>query len=221
MTTISLCTFVGDEPKALDFMLNNTVNLVDEVVLVYTNPSVKAFANFKEFFSNRFFAQSKSIPFRFYHIGFTSFGNIRTLTAHLASMEWVLMLDADETTDIQYKETLLGLILAYPLVQAFGFPRKRWADLEGHVQIEVEAYPDWQVRLFKNKKEFSFKRELHEYFDGAAVHNLNTKSIHINHFHDVFKTPEQLLARKELYQNLAGTAGVTVEGGHVTCTILE
>ena len=99
---------------------------------------------------------------------------------------------------------------------AFAIPRKRWLDIFATVQTELSAYPDVQVRFYKNKKQFVWKRELHEYFDGAAVassKDIVGSELHINHFHDVFKDQKRLLERQELYSKLAKTAGVEIEGG--------
>jgi len=101
-------------------------------------------------------------------------------------------------------------------MNAWAFPRKRWLDLPMTQQTELEAYPDYQVRLFRNNVDYKWRRELHEEFDGAAVsHSLDydIAPVTINHFHDVFKDETRLAERKELYTRLATTAGVSIEGG--------
>jgi glycosyltransferase involved in cell wall biosynthesis len=151
----------------------------------------------------------KDIGARVYQVGFTDFASIRTLTSHLARSKWVLMLDADETLS---NPEMLDDIVSNGSMDAYAFPRKRWLDLHMTQQTEIEAYPDYQVRFYKNNPNHVWKRELHEFFHGAAVHQCKDGPI-INHFHDVFKSSIRLKERDRLYTKLAQKARVTVEGG--------
>lgn len=179
-------------------MINSVYDFVDEVIVVDTGSTDGTQEAVKGY--------SKV---RLYQAGFTNFGDIRTLTAHLAREPWVLMLDADETLE---RPDLLWNLTQYPLQTAFAFPRKRWLDLEKTKQTELEAYPDWQVRFFRNNHGYTWKRELHEYFDGAAVSHLEGGPI-IHHFQDVFKNDVRQYTRDQLYESLASKAKVTVHGG--------
>jgi glycosyltransferase involved in cell wall biosynthesis len=204
VSNISLCTFVKNEQECIAGMIGSVQQYVDELVLVDTGSTDLTVHRAHEI------CQSFNLPIRAYRGEFTNFGEVRTKTAHLASKEWVLMLDADER--LSKPEMLQDVIKMGG--DAFAFPRRRWLDRKMEKQTELEAYPDWQVRLFKNNKEYVWKRELHEYFHGAAVDNIK-RGPTIEHFHDVYKSPERLAERKALYEKLAKKAGVTVEGGHV------
>lgn len=195
---ISLCTFVKNEAHCIDRMFDSVKPYVKEIIVVDTGSedgTVKL---------------CKAYGARVYEVGFTDFGKIRTITSHLARQDWVLLMDADEQLD---NANLLLEVINNEHSRAYAFPRKRWLDLNKNKQTELEAYPDWQVRLFINDINFSWKRELHEYFDGAAVQHIEN-GITIDHFHDVWKSPEALQKRSELYTRLATQAGVTIEGGH-------
>ncbi len=199
---ITLATFVKNEAHCLNNMINSVYDFVDEVIVVDTGSidgTVEGLEGYKKA--------------KVYKVGFTDFGSVRTLTAHLANMPWVLMLDADET--LENPQHLYALSQA-PLVTAYAFPRKRWLDLDKTQQTELEAYPDRQVRFFRNNKSYTWKRELHEYFDGCPVTNFDDGPV-INHFQDVYT--ESNLVRKmtkaTLYNQLAKKAGVTVHGGKV------
>lgn len=202
---ISLCTFVKNEILALPNMISSIKDHVDEIVIVDTGST------------DGTLEYARSITSRVYEVNFTDFGKIRTLTAHLAAGDWVLMLDADETlSNADQLKYIMKDVRGCPVpagTRAVAFPRKRWLDLAMTQQTELEAYPDWQVRFFENQKSYVWKRELHEYFHGAAVYHMEQGPV-INHFHDVFKTPEKLVTRQEQYEQLAKLAGVTVEGGH-------
>jgi glycosyltransferase involved in cell wall biosynthesis len=152
---------------------------------------------------------ARTITNHVYEIGFTDFGKIRTITSHLANQPWVLMLDADE---ILTNANQLQALTNIPDKEAYAFPRRRWLDFNMTQQTELEAYPDWQVRFYKNNKNFIWKRELHEYFHGAAVHHIYDGPI-IEHFQDVCKDDERKKIRDELYTKLAPIAGVHIHGG--------
>ncbi len=206
MSGITLATFVKDEENCIAHMIESVKRHVDEIVVVDTGSTDNTISICRDFGA------------RIYEVGFTDFGKIRTLAAHLAKKEWVLMLDADETLTCNI---CLRSHLDLTTQEAIAIPRKRWLDLEMTKQTELEAYPDWQVRLFKNNPNYVWKRELHEYFDGAPVYHDSTGHLCINHFHDVFKSPLRLAERDTLYLTLAKKAGVTKEGGHETDIVLD
>lgn len=196
---ISLCTFVKNERHCLPYMLSSVEDYVSEIIVVDTG-STDGTQECARCFTDHV-----------YEIGFTDFGKIRTITSHLATQPWVLMLDADEM--LTHPERLKDLIgPSLDERNAFALPRRRWLDLEMTQQTEVEAYPDWQVRLYKNNREYVWKRELHEYFHGTAVHHIDDGPI-IEHFQDVFKDDARRKIRDELYSKLAPIAGVHVHGG--------
>lgn len=195
---ISLATFVKNEAISINSMINSVYDYVDEIVVVDTGSTDDTLGKIKDY-----------QKLRVYKAGFTDFGSIRTLTAHLCREPWILMLDADETLDGGNK--LWGLT-QMPLVSAWAFPRKRWLDPDKQYQTEVEAYPDYQVRFFRNNPKYTWKRELHEYFDGCAVTQLPDGPI-INHFQDVYKDPIKRAIRDDLYNRLAKIAKVQVQGG--------
>ena len=199
-TTISLCVFAKNEEHCINHMINSVYDFVDEVIVVDTGSTDKTIDNLKGY--------KKA---RIYKIGFTDFASMRTLASHLCRCSWVLSLDADET--LENPEILFNLTQHYQ-ASAYAFPRYRWLDLEKEQQTELEAFPDYQVRLYRNNTKFTWRRELHEYFDGAAVINLPEDSpIYINHFQDVYKDEKRKQERDILYQKLAKIAHVEVIGG--------
>jgi len=184
-------------------MINSVYDWVDEVVIVDTGSTDGCIDNLGDY--------KKA---RIYKIGFSDFGSIRTLTSHLARNPWVLTLDADETLDNPH--LLYGLTQDYQQC-AYAFPRKRWLDLEKTQQTELDAFPDYQVRLYRNNPRYVWKRELHEYFEGGPVTKVPSGPI-INHFQDVYKDTARKEKRQALYEVLAAKAKVTVEKGFVLVT---
>lgn len=214
---ISLCTFVKNEEYSLPNMLASVSGYISEIIIVDTGSTDKTLEHIKLMMDYKERTQDP-IKMKLHHVPFTNFAEIRTYTSHLATKPWVLMLDADET--LTNPGELYWIINNHKDGKgkdAYAFPRRRWLDLEMTKRTELEAYPDWQVRFYKNNKDFVWKRELHEYFHGTAVTHFAKSGPYpcIEHFHDVFKSPERLAERKKLYEELAVKAGVTVEGGHV------
>jgi len=197
---ITLATFTRNEENCVGHMIESVYDFVSEIVVVDTGSYDNTVDICRKYHA------------RVYEVGFTDFAKIRTLASHLSREPWVLMLDADEA--LEGADRLVGLA-ENGEVDAYAFPRKRWLDLGMKEQTELEAYPDFQVRFYRNSTNYIWERELHEYFHGAAVHNLLHGPI-IHHFHDVFKDEERLIERKLLYNKLAPMAKVSIEGGKST-----
>jgi len=205
---ISLCMFVKNEEKNLLDAVESVRPVVAEIIIVDTGST------------DGTVALAKQITDRVYEVPFTDFGSIRTLTAHLASYPWVLMLDGDERLDPAEWDKLSKLVSGpYGTLESNGeldedgnvvidswvFPRKRWADKWMRKQVEVEAYPDWQGRLFFNhvhRKKITFRRRVHETIEGAVRTEKCPDGPTIHHFQNLEKGPDGIKARADLYTAL-------------------
>ena len=202
---VSLCTFVKNEEKNLVECIESVRAFVSEIVVVDTGST------------DNTVKLAKSFTDRVYEIPFIDFGTIRTITAHLASHPWVLMLDADERLEHD-PEKLFHLINQPTAIENFeldidgnvvidswALPRKRWSDEWMTKQVDVESYPDWQIRLFRNHEihsKIKFVRRVHEMAVGAVRTEHSIEGPIIHHVQNVNKDREDLLARKELYTRL-------------------
>lgn len=205
---VSLCLFVKDEEKDIRDCLESVLPLVSEIVVVDTGSRDGTIQICRKYTD------------RVYQIGFSDFGSIRTVTAHLAQYPWVLMLDADETilaedwgkfpALIDQPEGVSGDDMEFGpdgevVIDSWAFPRKRWADRWMTRQEEPEAYPDWQVRLFRNhqsRQKIRFIRRIHETISGCIRTEFCPDGPTIHHFQNVNTTPEQRMARCALYRKL-------------------
>jgi glycosyltransferase involved in cell wall biosynthesis len=147
---ISLCMFVKNEENNLRDCIESVRPVVAEIVIVDTGSTDGTVALAKKYTN------------RVYEVGFTDFGSIRTLTAHLAVFPWVLMLDGDERLDPSEWPKLAELISTpvgtfesngehdrdgNVVIDSWALPRKRWEDEWMRKQVDVDSYPDWQVRF--------------------------------------------------------------------------
>lgn len=202
---ISLCTFVKNEEGNLRDCLESVRPIVSEIVVVDTGST------------DGTVELAKKYTDRVYQVQFSDFGSIRTLTAHLATQPWVLMLDADERLAFQ-DWPLLAELIDQPvgvkgddmeltedgqvIIDSWALPRKRWADPWMRKQVDVEAYPDWQVRLFRNhtnRPKIKFVRRVHERVSGCIRTEQSIDGPVIHHFQNVQKDQERLAERQSQY----------------------
>jgi hypothetical protein len=128
-----------------------------------------------------------------------------------ATIDWVLMLDADEEIVPEDYQAFLELI-AGAKGDAFWLPRYNYVgpDKRGG----VESYPDWQIRLFRNKKKQRVRYEgrVHERIRNTPAEKLplDASAIggarggpHIHHLVRRFRTKEQEIAKQAFYLQIA------------------
>lgn len=204
---ITLCTFVKNEEENLRGCIESVLPIVSEIVVLDTGSTDSTVSIAREYTD------------RVYSSGFTDFGSIRTLCAHLANQPWVLMLDADERLEPDWDklEELInqpaGVNLpAYELdkegeivIDSWALPRKRWKDAWMAEQEDVASYPDWQIRLFRNhfnRRKIEYVKRVHETakYCIRTEHSLEGPVIH--HFQNLHKDKEILRARREMYIGL-------------------
>jgi glycosyltransferase involved in cell wall biosynthesis len=120
---ITLAIFARNNEDSIGICIASVIDYVSEIIVVNTGSS------------DATVAIAESFGARVYHVGFTDFGSIRTLTAHLASLPWVLGLDTDEIICPEELDKLKTLIET-PGVEAWGLPRRRWLDIgrKNHVE---------------------------------------------------------------------------------------
>lgn len=138
------------------------------------------------------------------------FGSAKTLVSRMATMDWILLLDADDR--LRGGKHLQDLT-EVDEVDAWAFPRYRWADLAQTQQVEQEAFPDFQWRLYRNEPLIHWEGILHEQLVGTTrkrSQNLVVLDHHVDTFH--LADPERRAKRAEQRRVLAERAGVKIEG---------
>ncbi len=136
------------------------------------------------------------------------------------SVDWVLMLDADEALAPEDAGPILELI-ASGTHDAYALPRYNFpgADLQGTMLI----YPDRQTRLFRNARDGSiaYGGAVHETLRGvqAGLPPLDASAVggprggpHIHHLVRRFRTPEQEDRKQAFYREIAATPRAPLTG---------
>ncbi len=187
---LTLAVFAKNNEDSIELCINSVKDIVKEIILVNTGSEDKTVE------------KAEKLGARCYHVGFSDFGAIRTLTAHLSHQPWILGLDTDEIIAPEEKYLLKSLIETSH-VDAWGLPRRRYLDLERTYQVEKEAYPDWQYRLIRNKPDkIWYTDRIHERLVCNGTVQRSDIGPHIEHFQDVFKSGERMIERNNLYRML-------------------
>ncbi|MEK6808667.1 MAG: glycosyltransferase, partial [Nanoarchaeota archaeon] len=163
MTTISLCMIVKDEESYLENCLNSVKELVDEIVIVDTGSGDKTLEIAKKF-------NAKVIHNKWED----DFSKARNISLDNAKMDWILVLDADETIAIQDLQKIKELIKnndydGYMLIQRTytnNSNSPKWISSKDDKYEESKQYSGWIysgiTRLFKNRKDIRFEYPVHE-----------------------------------------------------------
>lgn len=189
---ITLAMFVKDNEDSIAMAIESAKPIVSEILIVDTGSTDKT----PEI--------CESLGARVYKIGFDGFdgfGNLRTVTMHLARQPFILMLDSDELI-LEEDYNLFLDLMDNPDVDAWGLPRKRWLDLEMTTQLEQDVYPDYQYRFIRNETHIYYERRVHEIIAGTDKTCEAPDGPHIHHFQDAFKSGNKLIERNNMYKEL-------------------
>jgi glycosyltransferase involved in cell wall biosynthesis len=202
--TLSLVMLVKDEAACIGKAIDSVKDYVDEIVVLDTGSTDNTVEICKGYEAS--VIQLVTEPMKF------DFGEAYTAVSWLARGAYILRMDADET--LTGGEFLLDVVeqMDRHNWEAVSIPRRRWMDLAMTIQLEKEAYPDWQPRLYRNSRR-RFMGAIHEVLVGVHSHRLD-KPLCIEHFVDVFHLSDPVRAEKRMAQHmaLARKAGVPVEG---------
>lgn len=187
--SITLAVNTLDERSNIRALFNCVAKVVDEIVVVDTGSK------------DGTCELARKLGARVYEIaGVSGYGAMRTLTAHLARTEWVLILDGDERMDPPDAAKLKDLAKSdHDLVW---LPRQHYRTWNREIceNPDIRVYPDWQGRFFR-PKDIYFVRKVHEHIMGVKNELRDFNSPIIRHF-GWLKTPERLAMIKNLCDRL-------------------
>lgn len=182
--SIALCCNFLNEVVNVRAVFNCVADIVDEIIVVDTGSTDGT----QEL--------ARKLGARVYQInGVPGYGEMRTLTVHLAKSEWALILDGDERMDkpdIYKLKELSKTKMDYDLIS---LPRQHYRAWDRSIceNPDIKLYADWQCRFVKVKPSIYWVRKVHEQIRGIAVGKelRDLGNPVIRHF-GWLKTPERL-----------------------------
>ena len=199
---ISTCILTKDDATSIRLVIES-VQSVSTEILIFDDHSIDETASIAVGAGATVYSLSDSIE----DLGFAETAN-RLMSK--ASEEWIFIIDSDELLADPH---LLPTLTRYPEKEVWALPRRKWL----HYPIErteYEAYPDWQVRFFRNKPENRFEGKMHVRLKNSNVYYA-FMGPHIEHLQEQFRTPHKTIQRQALYARLAFQQGVAIKGGDV------
>ena len=168
---IPVCNEIVEIQRIVDYLVKHKSEQ-DEIVIQYDSDNgTKAVEEWLR-------AKSVNRPrFTWHSFGLDNdFGAFKSRLNELCSGDWIFQLDADEYPDEYLMQTLPHIIEANPDVEAYWVPRCN--TVQGLTQRHINLwgwtldskgrvnYPDYQMRLYKNKPEIMWEGVVHEQLTG-------------------------------------------------------
>lgn len=197
---ISLCMITKNEGHCLGSAIESAKPFVDKIIIIDDHSTDNTLD-----IARSFNTEITQLDVRIKDVGFSYIANALIQRAQ----DWCLILDADEL--------LTDGHLITNLIQsghtAFAFPRRKWENYQNRKREELEAYPDWQIRLIKNIPGNVFKGDMHIRFQGKQRYAW--RGPHIEHLQNELRTSSKIQDRLELYPLLANKQHVQIVGGDI------
>lgn len=154
-----------------------SIKWVDEIIIVDMDSTDNTLSLAKKFTSKIF-----TFPYSEY------VETARNLALSKASSDWILVLDADESLPPDTEKIIRGLILNKQF-DGYIFPRRNYINDKTYLKYGY-FYPDYQLRLFRNKKEIKYSGIIHEQpiINPKKVKLINNLEIHHNYSHSKYNS---------------------------------
>ncbi len=205
---LALATIVKNEEKYIENMVRSCAPLLDYVVLVDTGSIDQTVEIAKRTL------QDLGIRHAVDKIAFEDFSRARNAALRRvpADIDWILMLDADEELVQEDLKLFCELLEADDSIDGWQLPRMNFADSQKRKPLI--PYPDFQLRLFRNKSKepVEFVGKVHETpinvrnWGRPAVSECehgNAGGPHIHHLGYMNITHENWQKKHNLYTSLA------------------
>ncbi len=146
---LSILMIVKDAGVVIRKALVSLQGLGDELVVVDSG-STDATKTIARKFTNKLYA----VVFQ------QDFSELRNIGLSKVSGDWILVLDADEQLAQETKREIPYLI-RNSTIDGYWFRRKTFVSPNRYLHYGL-FYPDWQLRLFRNRKEYRYRGTVHE-----------------------------------------------------------
>ena len=203
--SLCLACIVKDEAVNIENLLLSCYSILSYIVIVDTG-SIDDTAGIAERILLRL-----GVPHLIAHVPFENFAQARNAALERvpASMDWILMLDADEEI-VPADYWRFAALLENDAVDAWHLPRFNFVDASK--RMPVENYPDYQLRLLRNRLDqpIRFVNKVHErpnlnVWTDAPAANCEKGDIggpHIHHLGAIGLTRERWQKKHDFYMRL-------------------
>ena len=157
MSSISLVINTKNEAENIRAVFNCFSSVVDEIIVV----DCESTDGTREL--------SRKLGAKVYNIGSCpGYGNMRTISVHLAKTDWAIIIDGDERMDEADVGKIPYLInMDYDLI---ALPRQHYRAWDRSIceNSDISVYADWQARLVRVKPSIYWIKKVHEEIRGIA-----------------------------------------------------
>ena len=168
--SISLCMIVKDEEPMLARCLESVKHLADEMVIVDTGSTDRT-----QDIARAFGAVVSEYAWD------DSFSNARNFALDQATMDWILLMDADDEFEAADTQKLCELLIKDSEADVYYF---QTLSFMGDVPDRSKTISNMNVRLVRNHRGYRFKGDIHEQLinDSVPVSRVGMADIRIYHY---------------------------------------
>ena len=183
MSNISLIMNTKNEYSNLRAVFNCFSDVIDEILVI----DCESTDGTREL--------ARKLGARVYNIGqCPGYGEMRTISVHLAKTEWAIIIDGDERMDVSDVQKIPDLIKSKD-IDLIWLPRQHYCAWDRSIceNPDLSIYADWQARMVRVKPSIYWVRKVHEQLRGIDKgRDLQSISNPIIRHFGYLKSPERL-----------------------------
>lgn len=166
-TKIAAVVLASDEEEIIGECLRS-LQWVDSIYIINPRRNKRLVDEERKFTRNIYF-----------HNFVNDFSKQRNYALGKVRSDWILVLDADERISDRAEKVIRKLIQD-DSVDGYWFPRRNY--INDRIYLEHGYfYPDWQLRLFRNLKEYRYSGVIHEQIQVPKSKTKYIKDIELHH----------------------------------------
>ncbi|KKU88163.1 MAG: Beta 1,4 glucosyltransferase [Candidatus Gottesmanbacteria bacterium GW2011_GWA2_47_9] len=146
---LSVLMITKNAKEVIEEALKSLKGLWDEPVIIDSGSKDGTLEIAKKFTNN-----VSSYPFQ------DNYSDVRNIGLSKVTGNWILVLDADERLSEELKRKI-SVLINDRNTDGYWFRRKTFISTKEYLRYGL-FYPDWQLRLFRNKRGYYFKGAVHE-----------------------------------------------------------
>jgi|SRR3989344_1897625 len=167
MNKLSAYVITYNEEKNIRACLES-IKWVDEIIVVDSYSTDNTVNQVKNYTNNIFFHKFEN-----------NLVKQRNFALSKTQFPWILTIDADETLS-ENAESIVRKLINNEIIEGYWFPRRNYISKSTYLKHGL-FYPDWQLRLFKKKKNIYYGGPIHEKLDIPESKTVKTKGVEIIH----------------------------------------